>query len=79
MRIVSTLFIVLALATGALAQGPDLSKLRPTDDMIPVARFQNVDLRDALHLIAETHGLRVEFAPGRGRPSAAPQLYAHER
>ena len=64
MRIFTTTIVALTLSVSLFAQGPDLSKLRPTEDMIPVARFQNAELQDVLHLIADSHGLRIEFAPG---------------
>jgi len=63
LRILSTMLVVLGLSVGVLAQEPDLSKLRPTRDGHISVRFVDSELRDVLGLIAETHGLRVEFAP----------------
>ena len=63
MRLTSTFIAMVALATGVLAQERDLSKLRPTRDNRMSVRFVDSELRDVLGLIAETHGLRVEFAP----------------
>ena len=63
MRILPTMIAVVSLVAGVGAQGTDLSKLRPTSDTIPVARFHSAALQDVLRLIADAHGLRVEFAP----------------
>jgi type II secretory pathway component GspD/PulD (secretin) len=63
MKAIATVTAVLALSTGLFAQEPDLSKLRPTRDNRITVRFVDSELRDVLGLIAETHGLRVEFAP----------------
>ena len=64
MRALSTLVAILAVGVGVAGQQADLSALRPNSDApMPVATFTNVELQDALKLIAEGRGLHVEFAP----------------